>query len=227
MFSIKQTITSLSPGVNMGLKYELTEAPSEELKALYKEKDGKYVLDVEGVVPQAKLDEFRTNNVSLKEQLEKLTKTPLNNVDPKTINVDEILEKHVKDMKSNYDGQVKTISEENAALKGHLERVVLSDSVKTAASEYGVLPSALPDVLNRAKEMFIVKDGVAIPKDKTADKEGKPYTVTSWITSLNDSAPHLFAPSRGSGSQPPVRGKPPIGELTGIDRIAKGFKDRK
>lgn len=217
----------------MGLKYELAEAPAEELKGFYKEVNGKFVLDVEGAVAQAKFTEvetklngFRDNNIELKKKLESLGGTSLKDKDPKDIDVEKLLDQRVAEMKSGYETQIKTLSEQTTSLSGHLERVVLSDSVKTAAAEYGVLPSALPDVLNRAKEMFVVADGHAVPKDKKLDKDGKPYTIASWITSLNESAPHLFAQSRGSGSQSPVKGKPPTGELHGIDLIAKGLRDR-
>jgi hypothetical protein len=45
----------------------------DDIKKLYrKREDGKYALDVEGLVEREKLDEFRSNNVSLKEEIEKL-----------------------------------------------------------------------------------------------------------------------------------------------------------
>src|SRR5215212_7534548 len=55
------------------------DALSEAVRALYTEKDGKYTLDVEGVVLaseaadlKAKLDDFRTNNRTLHNELETL-----------------------------------------------------------------------------------------------------------------------------------------------------------
>lgn len=55
------------------------------LKALYaKRDDGKFALDVEGLVDKTKLDEFRSSNVTMKEQIEKLTKDlgSFNGIDP-------------------------------------------------------------------------------------------------------------------------------------------------
>ena len=40
-----------------------------ELQSLYVEGDGGFVLDVEGAVDKTKLDEFRTNNIALSNQL--------------------------------------------------------------------------------------------------------------------------------------------------------------
>ena len=56
------------------------EGLDEAVQALYAQRpDGKYVLDVEGylpgTVPKSELDEFRNNNVQLKQQLEDLKKS--------------------------------------------------------------------------------------------------------------------------------------------------------
>jgi hypothetical protein len=48
----------------MALKYKSKdEVPSEHL-ALCVERDGAFVLDAEGAVDKAKVDEFRTNNLA-------------------------------------------------------------------------------------------------------------------------------------------------------------------
>ena len=51
-------------------KYASREQVPAEQAALYVERDGAFVLDAEGVVEKAKLDEFRTSNVTLKKELE-------------------------------------------------------------------------------------------------------------------------------------------------------------
>jgi len=214
----------------MGLKYELTEAPEESVASFYKEQDGKWLLDAEGVVPESKfkeaetkLGEFRNNNIQLKQKLEEVTKTSLKDVKPSDIDVEQAVEKRVADMKTENS----TLAQQKAQLEAHLERVVLSDSVKDAAIKYGVQESALQDVMNRAKEVFTVKDGVAVLKEAKVDKDGKPYQVTTWIQSLSESAPHLFGQSRGSGSQKTVKGSFSNTEVSGISRIAQGLKNRK
>ena len=217
----------------MPLAYELDSTPTEELKTLYKEVNGKYVLDVEGVVPvtqlketQAKLDEFRTNNTDLKKQLEKVVKTPLHDVKPSDIDMDTVLKRYVADMQTEFETKLADATTQISAKDAMLERVVLSDAVKEAAIVYGVHDTAIADVLNRAKEMFTVKDGVAVPREAKVDKDGKPYSIQSWIQGLSHDAPHLFEPSRGSGSQKSVKGIPITKAVSGIDRIAKGLKDR-
>lgn len=212
----------------MELEYEITTEPAAEVASFYKQDGNKWVLQVKGAVPQAKLaevegkvSEFRTNNIALKKQVEDLSKAA-----PNAGDIEKIVETRVSEMKTNFETQINTLSADKIALSTNLERVVLSDSVKTAATEYGVLPSALPDVLARAKEMFIVENGNAVPKDKKVDKDGKMFTVNTWITSLTESAGHLFAPSRGSGSFKPVKGSPTQQVKTPAERISAGLASR-
>lgn len=210
------------------LEYELSTEPAAEVASFYKQDGAKWVLQVAGVVPQAKLaevegkvSEFRTNNIALKKQVEELSKAA-----PNANDIEKIVETRVSEMKSNYDSQITALTNEKVQLSTNLERVVLSDAVKTAATEYGVLPSALPDVLARAKEMFVVENGTAVPKDKKVDKDGKTFTVNTWITSLTETASHLFAQSRGSGSFKPVKGSPTQQVKTSTEKISAGLASR-
>lgn len=211
----------------MMLKYELTEQPDEAIAPFYEQVGDVYRLKVEGVAPATevvelknKLDEFRNGNITLKKQLEQLTKTNLQGVKPDEVNVEQIVHQQVEEMRTNYETQLSALSESKTKLEADLERVLLSDSVKEAALRYGVHESALPDVLNRAKNTFTVKDGVAVPRDKKLDKDGKQYTIDSWLRSLSESASHLFAQSRGSGSHRPLRtGGDPAPSVFGPSRI--------
>src|SRR5580693_1005314 len=58
----------------------LEEVP-EAVREFYTEQDGEFFLPVEGMVTKDKLDEFRTNNVELKKQLEALEEK-FDGVDP-------------------------------------------------------------------------------------------------------------------------------------------------
>jgi len=51
---------------------------------LYIERDGAFVLDAEGAVEKAKLDEFRVNNVALIKQLDDLKKK-FEGIDPEKV----------------------------------------------------------------------------------------------------------------------------------------------
>ncbi len=55
----------------MALKFKFKskdEIPAEQ-QALYVERDGAWMLDVDGAADKAKLDEFRANNIALSNQL--------------------------------------------------------------------------------------------------------------------------------------------------------------
>ena len=217
----------------MALQYEINEAPAAEVASLYKQTEsGSYVLDVEGVIPatkfqevetkykdtETKLKEFRENNIALRKELEQKSGSG--------VNIEALLETHVAEMKTNYSSQIQALAEQKTQLEQHLERVVLSDGVKEAAIKYGVLESALPDVLSRAKDTFTVKDGKPVPKAKLIDKEGNPMGVTNWIQSLAETAPHLFAQSRGSGAQKTIKAGSVQRERSTDDKIAAGLAGR-
>ena len=58
----------------MALKFKFKskdEVPAEHL-SLYTERDGAWLLDVEGAVEKTKLDEFRTSNVALLKERDEL-----------------------------------------------------------------------------------------------------------------------------------------------------------
>lgn len=212
----------------MALQYEVTAVP-EGLESFYKENNGKFVLDIEDVVPktqytqiqtraqelEGKVTEFRQNNITLKQQLE--------NAGKQQIDIDALLEPRITEMKQNYVSQIETLNSTKTQLEQHLERVLLSDGVKEAAIKYGVLETALPDVISRARETFTIKDGVPVSKSKAVDKEGKPLTITGWIAGLAETASHLFAPSRGTGAQRPVNGATQRPTMSAIDKISAGI----
>jgi hypothetical protein len=67
----------------MALKYKFKskdEVPAEHL-SLYTERDGGWVLDVDGAVEKAKLDEFRNNNLALTKERDEL-KQRFDGIDP-------------------------------------------------------------------------------------------------------------------------------------------------
>ena len=208
----------------------IVENVPEGLESFYKEVDGKYVLDVEGFDPvevqkvktelqeqKAKLKEFRENNINLKTQLEKIgTNQP---------NLEELVNSKVGEFKA----RLESIEAERQQLKNQLQEVVLSDKAKEVAIKYGVHESALPDVVNRAKNAFVVEDGKLLPRDKEyRDENGNPLSLEKFMNQLRDKeAPHCFKQSTGTGSKRP---NAPTGEttqkLSSVDRIASGLANR-
>jgi len=59
------------------LKFKSKDEVPAEQQALYVEREGEWVLDVDGgAVEKAKHDEFRTTNTALKKELEETTNAP-------------------------------------------------------------------------------------------------------------------------------------------------------
>lgn len=207
----------------MSLQYQVETVP-EGMEAFYQEKEGKFVLAVEGLpAPQdnsaeittlkTKLDEFRDNNRTLHAQVQKLS-----GVD--TSQVDELVKQAVAANTQKLQVAEQTV----VTLQAQLEEVIVSDKLKEAAIKYGVAETAIQDVLNRGKSSFIVKDGKPLPKNGAVDSDGNVLSPEAWVKALTAEAPHLFKPSQGAGAKRPL-GTPPSQTLTSGQKISAGLAE--
>src|SRR5450759_3338737 len=123
----------------MALKYKYTtkqEVPVEH-QSLYVERDGAWLLDADGVVSQAKLDEFRQNNITLTNQLKRF-----DGIDPDAVHqladdkrkleeaaqikageVDKVLEARLKAARAEWDKVHAPVVAERDALTGRLTAI--------------------------------------------------------------------------------------------------------
>lgn len=224
----------------MALKFVLDSIDDldDSLKPLYsKHTDGKFYLDVEGAVAKSKVDEFRDNNVSLKQQIEELT-DKFGNVDLEKYQalldkealddgkkrvtmekVDDIVAERTKAMKTEHDNQITALTQAKDGLSSQLNGLLIDGAVRTSAVEAKVRSAALEDVVLRAKQTFKVVDGKAIAHDGEGaviyGKDGSsPLSTSEWIGGLKTTAPHLFEDSKGGGA-PPGPHKPGAPALPG------------
>ena len=205
---------------------------------------GKFRLQIEDAVPVAEVEtlkqknkEFRDNNINLLKENEKY-KGFSTLVGSDSLTPDKFQEKIeslaqlrvaslTEHMKSNYETKIKELSDVATRSGSKLSELVLGSEVTKAASEHGVLGSALEDVQFRAKNAFEVVDGELKFKDNKLDAEGKPYTLKSWMQEVKTKAPHLFAPSQGTGAMKPKgSGVRTSDDVTGVDRIAAAYANR-
>lgn len=118
----------------------------------------------------------------------------------------------------------KRLDEEKATWQNKYNSAIVDRHLRVAAEKAGVLPSAIDDVLARAKGVFSVTDNDTI---EARDKNGNLLTVGSkaldanlFVESLKESAPHYWPVSRSGGA---------AGGAGGNSRIAnpfvKGSKD--
>ena len=229
----------------MKLKFKLDtlEGLDAAIAALYEQgADGAYYLSVDGVVGKDKLDEFRNNNVKLLKDLEKFKDVDLakyqellalakKQEEKKLIDageIDKVVEQRVGEMKSTYENQLKTLTEQNSVAQRQLESLLIDNAVREAALKSGVQATAVDDVLLRAKATFKIKDGNAVPVDAQGNvvygKDGtSPMSVVDWTTGLKKQAPHLFQGSQGGGAPGSGKGNVDTSKLTSAQKIAQGL----
>lgn len=226
------------------LVIDTVEGLDQSIAALYeKQDDGKFRLDVEGAVPREKLDEFRNTNIDLLKKLDgfkgvdpakyqtllglekKLTDKELIDAGK----VDEVVQTRIQSMKAEHEGVVGTLNEQLSTANRQLESLLIDSAVRVKALESGVLPTAVDDVMLRAKTVFKIVNGQAVPHQDGKPVYGKDgvnaMSVDEWIGQLAKNAPHLFGSTQGggaSGSRTNSRNAGG-GKLSSIQKIASGL----
>jgi hypothetical protein len=210
----------------MALKYKFKakdEIPAEQ-QALYVERDGAWTLDVDGAVDKSKLDEFRSNNIALSNQLAEQKKR-FEGIDPeqvrklaeekqrleeaqqiKTGEVDKVVENRLKTAKAEWDKQFAAATSERDSLNARLTAIQIDQGVITVATKRGLRPTAIPDITARARTVFRLVDGTprAYEPDGQTVRVGKdgitPMTLDEWVEQQVADAPHLFESNAGGGA---------------------------
>lgn len=221
---------------------------AEAFRPLYAQGDnGKFYAQVEGVVPKERLDEFRNNNIQLTQKLEtyggldpvkaKEALDLVGKIDQKKLldagKVDEVVAERVKHMRAEFDTELKKREELIGNQSKQLETLIIDSAVNAAAVSAGVLPSAVGDVLLRAKTVFRVKDGAAAAFNEKGevryDVDGTtPLSIQGWMKSLKKEAPHLFPGSSGGGAHGGRGGgHQDMSKLSPTDKISAGLAARK
>lgn len=200
------------------------EGLHDELKKHYVQKGEEYHLDLEGgLVPKAKLEEFRDNNHTLENKLKDLEKK-FEGLDPEKYRelvkieeqlrakklvdagkIDELVAERVKELKAEHEKKEKELTGKNETLTRSLEVEKIDNGIMAAATKAGVRDTAIPDVLNRLRSVFKLVDGKVQPvgpDGKTIwGKDGvTPQTMEEAIAGLSTTAAHLFTPSNGTGA---------------------------
>jgi len=205
-------------------KYKAKEEVPAESQSLYVERDGGWVLDVDGAVDKAKLEEFRTNNITLNNQLAEQKKR-FEGIDPDDVRklgdekrkleeaqqlkggeIDKVVEGRLKTAKAEWDKQFNSITSERDVLNSRLTAIQIDQGVITTATKKGLRPTAIPDITARARVLFRLMDGAprAYEADGQTVRVGKdgitPLTLDEWVDQQVADAPHLFESSAGGGA---------------------------
>ena len=209
----------------MALKFRFKtkdEIPAEHVP-FYAERDGAWLLDVEGAVDKAKLDEFRTSNVSLLKERDDLKKR-YEGIDPEEVRslrtastkaaeeallkageFEKVLETRTKALKGDHDKQLAAATTERDALNARLVAIQIDQGIVGVATKRGLRATAIPDITARARGVFRLVDGVptAFDADGQTVRAGKdgvaPMTLDEWVDAQVSEAPHLFESNTGAG----------------------------
>lgn len=191
----------------------------EGLESHYTEANGKWVLNCEGAVPTARLDEFRTNNVEMKKQLEafagidpvkaKELMDKADEIEAAKANTDdkvkELVDKRVAKMKEEHDREMGVVRAKLAETEGQLSKRTIDAELIGAGGEFGLRTTAHDDAVARGRSVFKLEDGQPVAYDpktgeKAYGKDGTPLTPREFMEGLTKTATHLFEPSEGGGS---------------------------
>ena len=219
--------TQIGKNKTMALKpkyKDVKEIPVGD-ERLYVERDGAWVLEVEGLVEKAKLDEFRTGNLTLRKELEDF-KARFEGIEPDEVKklaeekrklelqaqghkpeeLDRLVGERIKGLKADWDKQLSAATTERDSLTSRLTAIQIDQGVLTVATKRGLRPTAIPDITARARVVFKLVNGAprAFEADGQTVRYGKdgvtPMTLEEWVDAQVADAPHLFESNAGGGA---------------------------
>ncbi len=151
----------------MALKFKFKtkdEIPAEHLP-LYAEREGAWILDVDGEVEKSKLDEFRNTNVSLLMERDDLKKR-YDGIDPDAVKalvdekrqleevqqlkageVEKVVENRIKGVKADLEKQITTLAGERDTMTARLTSIQIDQGVLTVGQSAVCDP--LPSLTSR------------------------------------------------------------------------------
>lgn len=201
-----------------GIFETVDEAP-EPLREHLREVGGKFVLEVEGYVPKTALDEFRTNNRTLKKQTDELSakineyETRFKDVDPdeyktlKTAQPD--VQKQIADIETRlqkkYDAQFDQERQARQVAEDRFHQELIGNEVSVAMPKVGAHETAYRELKGLAASMCKIVDGKPVPhrgeEPLYSDKEPTRFmNMEELLTTFIKENPHCFKTSSGSGA---------------------------
>uniref|UniRef100_A0AAU7VGG7 Minor structural protein n=1 Tax=Dinoroseobacter phage vB_DshS_R26L TaxID=3161158 RepID=A0AAU7VGG7_9CAUD len=165
---------------------------------------------------QQQLDEMQKTWGSYDPQMVKTIMTRLENDEEARLlaegKTDEVIERRTERLKADHAKQLANLEAKIAELSGNYDGAVgqvkqlkVEGSLRQAAVEQGLVPSAIEDALSRAMNVFKVgDDGSLIPENGSGTiygKDGKtPMSPAEWLETMKETAPHWFPAPVGGGA---------------------------
>lgn len=228
----------------MALKFMLDslDGVGDDAKALYVEKDGKYILDLEGAdeftSAKSALENSRKTERMLKQQVakwEKLGKSP-DEIAELTAKAEQAEEQSLTkagdweklrlQMVEKQTAEIKTLNEKYSALEArHREKTITAEATARIAEAKGNVKLLLPII-----EKFVRLDDeghTVIVVDEKGDRrinaQGRDLTIAELVTELKSSDDYgqaFISNAQGSGKNPSLSG---TAGSSGNGQIPKSF----
>ena len=200
----------------------------ESVSSLYKSDDkGGFVLNVGGVVPKSRLNEFRDNNTTLRKTLESFgTHTPesisdalsthqrygsgelIEHDDKDTkLKVDGLVDKRVDEMRTTFEATEQSLTTQLASAQESLSNLTINANAISLALEHGLQdnPKAQEMLGAEARKIFKLVDGKPVAMDANGEplygKDSQALTMGEFIVRSAKDMPFLFKETQGAGSQ--------------------------
>jgi hypothetical protein len=170
------------------------------------------------------VDEFRTNNLALKNQLAEFA-AKYDGIDPDAVKtllaekakleeeklikdgeVEKLVENRTKKILGEMEKRLQGAEQQASSLSAQLLEKEIERNVVEAATKIGLRASAIPDIKLRARSIFKISGGavLAVDTDGKTPVYGRdgvtPLTFDEWVTRQAVEAPHLFESSAGGGA---------------------------
>ena len=226
------------------LKFKVDQAAfdslTDEQKSNYEQVGELFVLQVEGAVDKAKINEFRDNNINLSKQLDQYKGVDMDKInalmeqenklnDAKFIEAkdfDGLIASKTNAMKSDYEGKLQNLTSQLEELTGTNAQIVSKYEIEGAAnsafSKHKISPDAHSAVMAQIKNKFSVNGGKVVAMDGENIELGADGNLT--VDEFVHTMPEIFKiqsnGGNGNGNNSPT---PQSQAMTSNQKITSGL----
>jgi len=223
--SLKATISSLSE-------------VEESLHGEYEERDGKFVLKLDGEIPgfvraddygelKQKVVLFRDNYTGLMKRAKEIAGvdemddalTPLRSTieSLKSKLAEASTDPNSQSLQEQIQKAIKPLQEkldrseaERLTAQERASKALLRENIGAVLTKAGAQPNALGFLLDQSETVFEVKDDKVVARDGHFTEQGKPTTPSDWLAAATKEFDFAFKRSSGGGASP-SNGEPAAG----------------
>lgn len=189
----------------------------------YVEKDGKWILDIEGAVETSRLAEFRDKNILLTKEIGDL-KTAWEGFDKAEVealiakkaeiegakikNEGEFntkLKERTDAMKTEYDKKIAELERHKSENEARLAEIIIDKALLEEGNKLGLRPEAADFLTTIGRKTFRMENGKPVAYDADGkqlfDTEANPMKLSTFVAELAKKNAFAFKESTGGGSQ--------------------------